>query len=697
MIYDDTQAKADGPTPNAMADKPAVSDDSNEVQSERAFVKKWQERIKAAKNRWEPDFKRMKENIEFASGFQWQGQQDLNEDRYIANLILRFVNQKVSMLYARDPKAEAKRKPRLDFEVWDGKMESLQQAMAMQQDAHAGPVGAMLGAVTLQDYLTGQQLHDRLDRICKTMDIVYAWMLSNQQPTFKVQMKQLVRRVVTTGVGYVKLGFSRAFEGQIASSDTESTIVERAKRAKYILQRLESKDINEDNAEVETLKSLILSIGASVDSGDTQNINERLVFDFPSATSIIIDPRCRAIKGFVGAQWIAQEFFLPLDTVREFFEQPKLKPGAMSEMYTADGAKAMPGMDDAGKPEGQHVCLYQVWDLSTKSTFFICAGYHDFVQKPEPVAPETNQFWPIRALTFNDIECEPGCRATIYPPSDVQLLKSPQREWNKSREGLRQQRRANSPKYFAPKGILTEDDKAQIESAHANSVIELEGCTPGTDPNTILAAFKPAPIDPMAYDTGPLNQDMFYTLGTEEGPQPSSNKATATAATINEQSRITNASSNVDDLDDLLSDIAEAGGEILIRELSMETVKRIAGPGALWPEQDREDYLNCVLLEHVAASSGRPNKALEISNWSQIAPILQAAGANPQFILRETLKRFDDRLKAEDAFPVGPPMPTASTAGSPPASPHSGPRGQGPTPTSNGQMPAKHVPHPAHA
>ena len=69
----------------------------------RAAVKLWQERIRDAKRRWEPDFDRMRKNMEFCAGYQWLGQTELDDDRYTANMTLRVVNQKVASLYARDP------------------------------------------------------------------------------------------------------------------------------------------------------------------------------------------------------------------------------------------------------------------------------------------------------------------------------------------------------------------------------------------------------------------------------------------------------------------------------------------------------------------------------------------------------------------------------------------------------------------
>src|SRR4051812_48378857 len=79
-------------------------------------VKLWTKRIKAARNHWKDDFDRMRENMEFADSFQWQGQLKMDDERYIANIVNRQVNQKVAALYAKDPKISAKRRRRLDFQ-----------------------------------------------------------------------------------------------------------------------------------------------------------------------------------------------------------------------------------------------------------------------------------------------------------------------------------------------------------------------------------------------------------------------------------------------------------------------------------------------------------------------------------------------------------------------------------------------------
>jgi hypothetical protein len=55
-------------------DKPKDDKDPSAKERERRLVKQWMEKITKARNKWEPDFKRMRENMLFARGIQWQGQ-----------------------------------------------------------------------------------------------------------------------------------------------------------------------------------------------------------------------------------------------------------------------------------------------------------------------------------------------------------------------------------------------------------------------------------------------------------------------------------------------------------------------------------------------------------------------------------------------------------------------------------------------
>ena len=87
-----------------------VSIDAGEAES--SAVKRWTRRIKSAREKFKPDHERMRKNMEFCFGLQWDQQKDLRDSRYTANLTNKAVNSKVAMLYAKDPKAVFRRRKR---------------------------------------------------------------------------------------------------------------------------------------------------------------------------------------------------------------------------------------------------------------------------------------------------------------------------------------------------------------------------------------------------------------------------------------------------------------------------------------------------------------------------------------------------------------------------------------------------------
>lgn len=654
--------------PDDIKDK--TPEEEQDALLESNTVKLWQKRVKDAKKLFQNDFDRMKENMEFAAGIQRHGQEKMESEHYVANFINREVNQKVASLYARDPKVIARRRKRLDFQIWDGDIATEQsaavamshyQAMSQQNPAMQQmgmPPQIVQAQALLADIAHGKQWQKLVKKVGDTLEILYGYNCDTQTPDFKFQMKQLVRRVVTNGVGYVRLNFSRQGDHALTSSGTDDSLSMRIKRAKRILSGIDDDKIEDDDPRQEQLQQLFESVQSSVQNGDMTNIEERLEFDFPSSTSIIVDPKCRCLKGFVGARWIAQEFKMPLEEANAYFETD-IKAGGELITYSERGQELVKGdpsqatKDPQEKPIG---CFWEVFDITTKSHFFICDGWKEFVQEPQPLEPSINRFWPVFALTFNDTEVEPGCKITLYPPSDVDLLKPVQKEWNRIGEELKKHRKANRPFYLAMNGMLTDTDKEKLGDHETCELISIKGIPPSGKLTDVIAKFDSVPIDATLYNTGNLQMDAGMVVGSnsQQSQQPQRHVA-ATPAMIQEQARVSGVNSNVDDLDDLLSELARAGGEMLLRELSEDTVKRIAGVGAVFPQQQREDFLNELFLEIVASSSGRPNKAVEIANFREIAPLLLQAGANPWAVIKEAVNRLDDRLDTSDFAPSTPP------------------------------------------
>lgn len=632
--------------------------------SEEALVKQWLDKIRQAKVHWAKDFKRMKDDMAFNASVQWAGQTTMEDDRYIVNLIHRLISQKVASIYARNPTVEVTPTERMLYQIWDESLESLQSnVMQAQQMVDAGiPLPPELAAF-FADVDNGKSRERLVKNVARTLQLLLTYQMGSQIVDFKDNMKAAVRRTEVASVSYCVVNFCRD-DGQykdMSSIDVGGTVADRMSRVQGLLREISEKSLDTSSPEFEELQVLMTSV--SENPQDQAVLQERIEFDFPMATSIIIDPACRSLKNFVAAEWVAHEFVVPLECVNTVFKTD-IKVGDIQATEANEQNPTLAATKEDQKAQTK-VCFYRLWDYKTKTECWLVDGWKSFVQQPAAPLADVTGFWPIYALTFNDVEIEPDATNSIFPPSTVQLAKPAQKEWNRTRQALRMQRLANSPRYLVRKGMLTDEDKTKLAACTDNEVIEVAGCPPETNLQQWIVPFVPAPIDPALYDTAPLEKDLLLATGMQQANLgPAQPNVTATVGNIAENSRLDVVGSNIDDLDCFLSRIMQCAGEMSLQLMSRDTVVRIVGQGAVWPEQDEEraDFLNEILIKVKAASSGRPNKTMDMQNWSQSAQILQAAGASPIFMVEETLRRLDDRMDIEKAFPL---LPTTGNAPSP--------------------------------
>jgi len=628
-----------------------------------SYIKEWLGKIKKSKKKFQKDFQRMRDNMKFAGGIQWPGQKTIDDRKYIANVALREVQAKTAQLYARNPTAEYTRRKRKDYLLYDGKLENI---IPLIQKAGIGMPLNPSEMALIADFAHGQQAEEQMKHVGETLEILFQYALDEQDiesGDAKVQLKQCVRQAIVTGVAFCRVSFVRDIEHHFTSNGMSDTFLNKATMARSYLEKVEEGDIQQDDKRQEQLKALLNTLAVTVGNEDGA-LAERLVFDFLPSTSVIIDPCCKNLKGFIGAQWIAVEYHLSIKDVNDMFETD-IKEGNLkktmstSEEYGKKDTVESGDLSSQPKDKDNAKCwLYEILNRRDGSHFYIVDGYDKYCLAPESLEPSVRGFWPLAVLTFNDIVTEESNQElTIYPPSDIQLLKHAQKEINRMREELRKHRKANSPGWITRKGYLTSDDKERLEQAPTNAVTELEGVPENMALEKVFIPRPQVPIEPLVYDTTTSNQDIVATTGQQVEQVPQKQKGgTATAAQLNAQETMSVTASNVDDLDDFLSLIARISGEMQLKEMNPDTVKRIVGIGAVWPMQDKQDFLDQIILKTRAASSGRPNQVQDLKNWQIVAPVLQAAGANPQFMVRETLRRLNDNMDPEEAFPLVPPQ-----------------------------------------
>lgn len=610
--------------------------------SRAALVKSWQDKLVRAKKHWKKSFDRMNADVDFYMGKQWSNSD--SDDRYVANIVQSHVRQRVSALYAKNPKFVAKRRETMDFSVWEGDMSAFQSAQAaMQMAMQSGqPIDPVM-MQTMQDAQQGFERRRMLDRVAKTMEIVAAHQIHEQEPTFKGQMKQLVRRTCVTGVGYIKLGYNRVMEKRPEDVEKITDITQQMSTLERLMADKQDNIFDSDSARMGQLEEMLKEIQNKQDV----IVKEGIAFDFPLTKSIIIDPKCRQLSGFVGADWVAQEFILDVEEVKEIYKVD------LGKGYTAYEEP------NASDDDCKRAVVWEIYSKKDNLCYVVADGYADFLREPDEPEMRLERFWPFFPLVFNEVESDKD----IYPLSDVRLLMPVQKEYNRARQGLREQRFANRPVYATYEGALSEKDVTNLQSHPANAVIKLQNLSPGQAVNSILQPIQHSPIDASLYDTTMLLDDMMRVVGSQEANIGGTSSSTATEVSVAEGSRMSSLSSNVDDIEDLLGELARSTGQVLLEQMDQETVKRIAGPGAVWPQLTAAEISQELMLEVEAGSNGRPNKAIQIQNFERLAPILlQIPGMNPEWMAKEAIRRLDDSMDVSDAIRAALPSIVAQNA-----------------------------------
>lgn len=607
-------------------------------------------RVASARTEHKKAFERMKSDMDMV--FHGFDPKVWDDEKYSVNLAQRHVQQRTAALYAKNPRCVAKRRQRMMYQLWDGSPKMLEDALAARQFAEEAmqPIPQAV-AMVLQEYDQVQSDNIRLDRISKTLEILFSYFMAESQPTFKSQMKALVRRMLTTGVGYVKLGFQREMQRRPEISARMNDVQVRLDHLERLAKEATDGDLKDTAAEYE---ELILSMKELTQQPD-MIVREGLMFDFPDATAIIVDPRCKQLRGFIGARWIAHQMFFSPDEVMEIYRKD------VKDSYTGYQVKgrshdsSRKGMADSDgdkskSPEEGMVCVYEIYDKPSGLVYTVAEGFKDFLKEPAEPELKLETFWPVFSLVCNEVEHD----KEIYPPSDVHLMRSMAHEYNRAREGLREHRKANRPTYLTPAGMLEEEDKAKLAARPAHGVITIQGMQSGQKSEDLVTPLKTVGIDPNLYEVGTVFDDVQLAVGAQEAQFGTTGGATATENSIAESSRMSALGAQVDELDSFMSEIARSAGAIMFQQMSAEQVKKIAGPGAVWPELTAQEIADEVQLEIEAGSTGKPNQAAELRNIERVLPyIIQIPGIDPKWLAKEVLKRMDDKLDLDAALAEG--------------------------------------------
>jgi len=632
-----------------------------------ALVEKILKEIKADKAHWGPAFKRMRTCMKLAAnGTTSKEDAEAENGKYVVPIINRLIGVAVATLYAKNPKAVAKRKQKLMYKLWDGDPATLLAAVQKLQQPAPGMVDPTTGmaapaapdpnAVALLAEVTQAKTEFiQYDRMAKTMELLFAYFLQEQDSGYKEMFKALVRRTKVCGVGYVELGFQRVLQKNPDISAQIADVTSQIASIEAQIAIAEKDEVQAGTAEAERLKIML----EDLQSKEEILVREGPTLSFPRALDIIPDRKCKHLKTLAGSRWLHREYNMDRE---EILATWKVDVGTNFTAYkTITDAQGNVTQIKDTPADANSAKVYCGWNKVDQNYYVVCEGYPDFIVPPQAPIVQIERFWPVFPLVFNEVEAEnDDGSVSIFPPSDVWNARHMQTEYNSSRQGKREHKIAGRPRWVSPRGALEVEDQNKLASAEPFSVTEINALATG---EKLADKLQPIPLpglDPNLYETETVFADIQRTVGVQAANLGGTSGDTATESSIAEHSRDTSNASDVDDLDTMLSALSRAMGQLLLTEMSKESVIEIAGPGAVWPDlpPTREQIVKDLILEIEAGSSGRPNNAAVLANYERAMPWLSLLpGVNPSPLAKKGLQALD--IDTDDMFIEGAPSITA--------------------------------------
>jgi hypothetical protein len=581
------------------------------------------------------------------------------------NLIGSFIDILTSFLYARDPDVSVKKSPRVDN--------------------HG----------TKQD-----------DDFAKTMELVISRLW--KKSALKKRARKQVRSALSVSEGWLKVVMIAESpdmpEMQTRLNDLRDNMAELAATR----EELQGQALNTDEIDVKIAEQTELM--ESLQKKVEVSIRKTLAIDFVAAQDMQVSLDVASTEDHLDADWNANAIYKPKSQLKKLF--PKLtdedikgakcyylRPTKISTSITqeqqftglgggVDAREAEQYVSDsgnAGSSDGSQIefaKIIEIWDRTTCHIKTIVDGVKCWAKDPYEPPYASTRFYPYFRLAFYEVD---GGRS---PQSLSWRLQKLQDEYARSRSNFRVTRERAIPATLFNATALPPEEARKIEKSTHQEMIGLNLPSPDTPMQNVFAAKPYEKIDQRMFDNTQILSDMERISGVQEALQSSQPQTdiTATQAEIQQSGFASRTTADRDQLETLLTELANYTAEVAIGALNTRDVQRIAGVAAFWPEgMDIDDLLTMVEIEITAGTTGKPKAQGDRQAWGVILPTLKEAIIESQQAIQqgniplakaignligETMRRMGDDSDPDQFMPQ---IPDATSpeggAGGPPGLP----------------------------
>lgn len=495
----------------------------------------------------------------------------------------------------------------------------------------------------------------------------------------KSRLKRCVRSTITVGFAWLKAAMQLDVQKDPIMESRINDLTDNLAEIDRKIREAEEGNYDCSSEELHR-EELLIEMQAAQAKLEVEKARG-MIYANPRVEDVFVSGEIRELVDYLDAEHITHRTWWKPDAVcRDFgLTADQLKSG---QRYTILGDAAAP-KHVAAAENGDWLAVLERWDRKAGVVYTWVLGC-DFLLRPaSPPNPAASRFYPLFLMAWQWVD------DTRLPLSDVAQWAPLQDEYNSVRSNFKEHRRRSLPGLVGNGSLINEADGKKLTNNTTNELVLLEGVDPQVPIGNLIVEKKNATIDPALYDTRPILYDLDVVSGVQEAArQAIKTPKTATEAEIQEASGAGRTVERVDSIEDFMADLAQYEIELSVQTLDQEAVLTICGPGAVWPEDMSIDEIHQVVnIEIRAGTTGKPDTARQQQTWGVLLPIIenmlekifalrqQAMGgtvidpATGQMIqqppdpmaaakadcleelLKETVKRSDERLDVKRFLP----------------------------------------------
>lgn len=529
--------------------------------------------------------------------------------------------------------------------------------------------------------------YDDVKAFTETAQIIVKREWGRNRRQLKRAAKRMVRSAQTVSLGYIKAAMCTDTARDPLMAERYNTLQDNLTRIDSMIAEDQVGDTPDDLARKR--EQIILQMQL-VRSGSERQVVKGLLIEPVRADDMLVCPSVRELQDYASAPWIRQNIYMPAAQAMAMFKLTKEQVGK-AKVYRMRGEKndATPVEVEgatAGKDvsEIDWVCVRERWSLEDGYVYQWLAGCHYWLSVPAAPQFPTERFYPFFQLGYNWVDDR------RYPNSDVANMMALQDEYSARRSAARTWRERSKPGLVINGQAMSVDDTKRLTTNEIQEHIVLQDLDPSVPLKNVVTARPIAQMDMAMLDTGDIMRELEMLSGAQDAATGSIQTAkTATEAEIMQHGNQAKGGEKVDTLDDLMSELAAYTLQQAMQAYELEDAIRIAGKGAVWPRLSLDELLDCTVCEVEAGSMGKPNTTQQQQAWAQIFPLISQAAdqiaqleapqaiPNPpgspvpmtlqppspdklalaeakRALIKETVRRFDERIDVDQFLPPKP-------------------------------------------